>query len=243
MIIAAAQVDARPRRLAESVGAHVRMARAAADAGAELVVFPELSLTSYDRSLTFADAVDPADPAFAPLAALARDRGIVVVAGAPLASADGLLIGSLVFGPGDRVGTYTKRYIHHTETPQFSPGSGGPLLRVGAASVGLAICAEVNHPAHVVDTVASGADIYASSCFLSPGGYDTDFRRLQSCAETHCVVALMANFADSPALESAGQSAIWDDEGTLLAMAPAQGECLVIATRDGAWWAGRTIAA
>lgn len=243
MTLAAAQLEARPRRLADSVEAHRRLAQAAAAAGAELVVFPELSLTSYDTSLTLADALDPAGAAFTPLSTLARERNIAIVAGAPLASKAGLLIGSLVFHPGGGTGTYTKRYIHHSEAPTFAPGSGGPLLRVGAARVGLAICAEVNHPAHVVDTVASGAEVYASSCFLSPGGYAKDFHRLHECAVTHGVVALMANFADSAALESAGKSAIWDEEGTLLAAAPERGEWLVLAAREGARWKGRAIQA
>jgi len=239
--LAAAQIEARPRRLADSIDAHLSLARAAAGADAGLVIFPELSLTSYDTTLTLADALDPADPALAPLSALARARGLVVVAGAPLASSDGLLIGSLVFHPDGAVGTYTKRYLHHSETPTFAPGSGGPLVRAGGSDVGLAICAEVNHPAHVVDTVASGAAVYASSCFLSPGGYGKDFRRLQECAVAHGVVTMMANFADSPALGSAGGSAIWDATGALLAAAPAAGECLVVAAPERGRWTGRVI--
>jgi predicted amidohydrolase len=52
------------------------------------------------------------------------------------------------------------------------------------------------------------------------------------------VPALMANFADSPDLESAGGTAAWDDEGRLLAAAPRTGECLVLAERDGSGWRG-----
>ena len=240
--LAAAQIEAHPRRLAGSIEAHLRAAAAAAGAGAALVVFPELSLTSYDTSLRRNDALAPDDPALAPLRSLARERRIVIVAGAPLASGNGLLIGSLIFGNDGSVETYTKCYLHHSETPTFAPGSGGPLLSVAGTTIGLAICAEVNHPAHIVDTVASGARVYASSCFLSPGGYDRDFHRLQSCAAVHGVVALMANFADSPALPAAGKSAAWDAGGHLLAAAPADGEWLVIAEPDGDRWTGRTLA-
>ena len=52
----------------------------------------------------------------------------------------------------------------------------------------------------------------------------------------------MANFADSRALASAGRSAVWDEEGNLLAAAPAEGEWLVLAERDGGRWTGRTLA-
>ena len=114
-------------------------------------------------------------------------------------------------------------------------------MRVAGTPVGLAICAEVNHPAHFPDAVASGARVYAASCFLSPRGYEKDFLRLTTCTQTLRIPALMANFADSPELESAGGTAAWDDEGRLLAAAPRTGECLVVAERVGKRWRGRVV--
>lgn len=241
MTLAAAQIEARPGRLAESMARHLELAALAADAGARLVIFPELSLTGYDTTLTLRDAIEPGDPRLRPLGELARRHGSVIVAGAPLRSERGLLIGSVVFRPDAPVTTYTKRYLHHSESPTFAAGEGGPLLAVGGARVGLAICAEVNHPAHVVDTVASGAQVYAASCFLSPGGYERDFRRLTACAGTHRLPVVMANFADSAALESAGGTAAWDDTGRLLAAAPRAGECVVVAARGNDGWTGRVL--
>ncbi len=240
---AAAQVAARPGRLAESVEAHLRLAEQAADEGAALVVFPELSLTGYRDTLTAGDAIEPGDPALEPLADLARRRGITIVAGAPLAAGRGLMIGSIIFRADGMRGTYTKRYLHESETAVFAPGDGGPLLGVNGTPVGLAICAEVNHPAHFPDTVASGARVYAASSFLSPRGYEKDFLRLTTCTSTLRVPALMANFADTPELESAGGTAAWDDAGRLLAAAPRRGECIVLALRDGERWRGWVAAA
>jgi predicted amidohydrolase len=238
LVLAAAQFVARPGRLGESVAAHLRMAEHAADEAASLVIFPELSLTGYSTGLTLDDAIDPREAALDPLADLARSRRITIVAGAPLARGRGLVIGSIIFGADGARGTYTKRYIHESESPVFAAGDGGPLLSIGGTPVGLAICAEVNHPAHFPDTVASGARVYAASCFLSPRGYEKDFLRLTTCTQVLRVPALMANFADSPDLESAGGTAAWDDEGRLLAAAPRTGECLVLAERDGGGWRG-----
>jgi predicted amidohydrolase len=240
-VIAAAQIRARPGRLAESVEAHLRLAGRAADEGASLVIFPELSLTGYSSALTHRDAIEPGDPMLEPLAELARERGITVVAGAPLASGRGIAIGSVTFGAGGARGTYTKRYLHESETPVFEPGEGGPLLAVAGTPVGLAICAEVNHPAHFPETVASGARIYAASSFLSPRGYEKDFLRLTVCTQTLRIPAVMANFADSADLESAGGTAAWDDEGRLLAAAPRAAECVVFAELDGEEWRGRVV--
>ena len=236
--IAAAQVAARPNRLAESIAAHLEFAERAADEGASLVIFPELSLTGYRDTLTPGDAITPRDDALEPLAELAQRRGITIVAGAPLERGRGLMIGSINFGADGTRGTYSKRYLHESETPVFTPGDGGPLLSVGGTPVGLAICAEVNHPAHFPDTIASGARVYAASSFLSPRGYEKDFLRLTACTQVMRVPALMANFADSPELESAGGTAAWDDEGRLLAAAPRTGECVVVAQRDRSSWRG-----
>lgn len=235
---AAAQVVARPERMGESIEAHLALAAQAADEGAALVVFPELSLTGYRYTLTAGDAIGPGDSALDPLADLARQRGITIVAGAPLAAGRGLMIGSIIFGADGTRGTYSKRYLHESEMEAFTPGDGGPLLRLDGTAVGLAICAEVNHPAHFPDTVASGARVYAASSFLSPRGYEKDFLRLTTCTATLRIPALMANFGDSPELESAGGTAAWDDAGRLLAAAPRSGECLVLAGRDGDRWRG-----
>ena len=235
---AAAQVVARPGRMGESIEAHRRLAERAADEGASLVIFPELSLTGYRDSLVVGDAIDPRDAVLEPLAELAQRRAITIVAGAPLERGRGLMIGSITFGADGTRGTYSKRYLHESETRVFTPGDGGPLLSVGGTPVGLAICAEVNHPAHFPDTIASGARVYAASSFLSPRGYEKDFLRLTTCTQIMRVPALMANFADSPELESAGGTAAWDDEGRLLAAAPRTGECVVVAQRDRYSWRG-----
>lgn len=215
------------------------MANMAADRGAELVLFPELSLTGYSRELTHNDALDPRHVALEPLAHVSRTRGIAIVAGSPLASAAGLLISSISFFPDGQTARYSKQHLHAGEEVTFVAGHGGPLLAIGDRTVGLAICAEINHPSHIEKTVERGADVYAASCFLTPAGYEVDCQRLQAYAKRHGVVVLMAN-SSGPCggFESAGGSAIWDDAGKLLAVAPAVGEYLVIATRNRSGWVG-----
>src|SRR5437764_69082 len=88
--IAVAQSIAVPGDLVRSVDDHIRLAKCAADRGARLVLFPELSLTGYDRRLTPADALMTTDPRLQPLQALADEREILVIAGAPIVSEGGL---------------------------------------------------------------------------------------------------------------------------------------------------------
>jgi predicted amidohydrolase len=241
--MAVGQIEARPDDLVAAVGAHVRMALAAAEWGAKLVVFPELSLTGYRRSLTRADAVAVTDPALVPLARTASQSAITIVAGAPLDSPKGLLIASLSFQPTGDIAIYAKQHLHPGEERTFAAGEGGELLTIDGTNVGLAICAEVNHPAHVARTVARGATVYAASAFFTPTGYDPDCQRLRGYARRYGVPVLLANYAGaSGGFESAGGSAIWDEAGELIAKAPDARAWLVGATRRGGRWDGRTLA-
>ena len=242
MLLAAAQLEARPGRLSEAVEAHVRFARAAAELGAKLLVFPELSLTGYSRALTREHALRVTDSWLDPLAEVSWKLGITLVIGAPIAGTDRLMIASFCLRPDGRVLTYTKRHLHQGEEGAFEAGYGGALLGVSGTQVGLAICAEINHASHVADAVALGAAVYAASCFLTPAGYSADCRTLQGYAALHGVVVVMANYTGvCGGFESAGGSAIWDDTGGLAARAPAKGEYLLMAARENHGWVGQCV--
>jgi len=209
---------------------HVALAVLAAGHGARIVLFPELSLTGYDRNLTIADALLATDPRLQPLRALAESRQIVIVVGAPVASADGLHIAALSFGPGAGVSTYLKEHLHEGEESAFVPGTGGETLPLGDHSVGLAICADIAHPDHAARTAGRGATIYAASCFLTEQGYQADAALLRGYARAYRMVVLMANYgAPIDTWRSAGRSAIWSGTGELLACAPPEGEALIYA--------------
>lgn len=56
------------------------------------------------------------------------------------------------------------------------------------------------------------------------------------------MAVLTANYAGwSGGSESAGQSAIWDEHGRIVAQAPANDQALVIARRDRGRWFGEVI--
>ena len=230
LTLAAAQIEACPGRLDQAIAVHVRMAGAAADGGAGLVVFPELSLTGYSRALKRHDAISPDASALRPLAETASKRGITIIAGAPMESPEGLRITNFCFLPDGRITTHTKKHLHPGEEICFIAGPGGPPLITAKTHVGLAICADIDHSSHVAESVQQGAKIYAASCFFTPSGYDTCAQRMQAYAKEHGIVALLANFTGaSGGFESAGQSAIWDKNGKILALAPRSGECLAMA--------------
>jgi predicted amidohydrolase len=241
-LLAVAQSTAVPRDVRENVSRHVRFASAAADHGVRMIVFPELSLTGYDLHLTTSDALAPEDPRLQPLRDVSRAHEIVVVAGAPLACPGGLCIGAIAFAPGGGVDTYTKQYLHGGEDVAFRPGRGGDPLSIDDHLVGLAICADATHPEHAREAVRRGATVYAAGCLITEDGYTADTALLQRYATDHGMLVLMANYgAPVGGWSPAGKSAIWSDDGTLLACAPAAGEALVIAERVSDHWVGRVV--
>jgi len=243
LTMAVAQSVSAPRDVEANVVRHLRQVELAAEHGAQLLLFPELSLTGYGHDLTAIDALAPTDPRLEPLREASEQYGMIVVAGAPTHSPIGLQISSLCWMPGQPGRIHGKEYLHPGEEATFVPGRGGEPLRVGAELVALAICADVTHPEHAGNAAACGATVYAASCFLPPEGYRADARLLELYARQHRLLVLMAN-SGAPIADwaSAGRSAIWDDCGEVLARAPAAGEALVLAQYDEAGWSGKTLA-
>lgn len=241
-MVAAAQSAEVFRDVVRSVRAHVRLAHVAADHGAQLVLFPELSLTGYDRALTREDALAFGDARLDPLQLAADEREIVIVAGAPIESGAGLHIGAMTFSPHGAGRVYEKEYLHDGEEVAFAPGRGGECIRIGDQVIGLAVCADVNHAEHPCAAANRGATIYAAGCFVTERGYSEFEQALRAYAERHVMLALMANYAaPTRSFASAGCSAIWSDSGELLARAPATGESIVIACREAEGWRGAVV--
>ena len=232
--VAVVQSIAVPGNMPWSVQDHIRLASRAADLGSRIALFPELSLTGYDRRLTPADAVTLDDPRVSPLQAVADARDILIIAGAPVLSPCGLHIGALCFCPGRGGTMYLKQFLHEGEEAAFVPGSGGEALAIAGRIVCVAICADITHAEHANEAARRGAEIYAASCCLTPSGYAADAALLEGYARDHRMAVMMANYgAATGGWMSAGRSAIWSSTGGLLAQGPSKGEAVAVAALTG----------
>ena len=117
---------------------HINLIRRAGDAGADVVVFPELSLSAYaidDLHMQSAllDAVERQLPA---LARAAGEAGLAAVVGAPIRHGDRLLNCAVLLSGGEIVGavpkTYLPNYREYYEKRWFSAGDdlGAETLRI-----------------------------------------------------------------------------------------------------------------
>ncbi|AZF04785.1 carbon-nitrogen hydrolase family protein [Pseudomonas sp. R5-89-07] len=245
LILAAAQTLSTAGDVAANIARHLVFMQAAAAQGVQLLVFPELSLTGYEPALAADLAIAPEAPLLTPLREMARELKLTSVVGMPvrLAPNADVLIGALVLGADGSLAVYTKQYLHPGEEVAFAAGRGGAVLEWGNDRIALAVCADFSHADHPRQAALARANIYAASVLISESGYATDCALLQGYAVEHNLLVLMANHGGpSGGWACAGRSAIWANDGHLLAVVPGVGEALVIARRDGAHWVGHVVA-
>lgn len=109
--IAVAQTCPTPGDVAANLAQHVALARLAIAGGAQVVVFPELSLTGYELDQAAALAFEPLDARLEPLLALAHQAQVTIVAGAPVRLKGQLHLGAAVLDADGGLDWYTKRHL------------------------------------------------------------------------------------------------------------------------------------
>ena len=112
----------------ENAREHAALIRQASEAGCDLIVFPELSLSGYaiDDLHMQGALLDEVDRQLGELARAAADAGLVAVVGAPVRHGDRLLNTAVVLAGGEITGavpkTYLPNYREYYEKRWFSSG-------------------------------------------------------------------------------------------------------------------------
>ena len=241
LTLAAAQTVPLAGNVDVNLSDHLHFVGQAAEQGADLILFPELSLTGYEPELAADLAFVDNDPRLAPLQAAAHVHAITVVAGAPLRLGDQLHIAAFIFSPGQPVQVYLKHFLHPGEDRYFSPGRSKAICRCKGQKLFLAVCADISHPEHAVRASREGGDVFLASVFITPSGYEVDADLLQGYAKRHRFPVLMANYGGpSGTFSSGGRSAFWDEDGRLVQALPREGAGLLIARPSDGYWKGET---
>lgn len=239
-----------------NVEQHLRLAAIAAAEQAQVVVFPELSLTGYELDLAVDLAFTPEDPRLAPLVEAASAHSTTLVVGAPVAMGAGLQLGALLLSPDGTVDVYTKHHlgafpadanpggsVPPAERTVFDPGDHDPLLHFGADVAAVAICADTGRPSHPEQAARRGATSYLASMFVIPSDLEKDAANLETYATRHAMTVVFANYGGpSGGLPAAGSSAIWSPRGECLARLGKTGAGVVVARESDASWRAGTFA-
>jgi predicted amidohydrolase len=161
--IAAVQCVSHPGDIAGTVAEHTAQIAAAADDGAGVVLFPELSLTGYEPDLIDLHGIRIAvdDPVLRPLSRICQQRRVHALVGVPTAGTALPHIGILhIDARGTVRPAYAKQHLHVGEIGIFGAGSSGAVLDIGGWKLALSICSDAAVPSHPLAARRAGADAY-----------------------------------------------------------------------------------
>ena len=136
----------------------------ASDAGAKLIVLPELANSGYvfkSREEAFALAEEvPGGAACDAWMEVARNRNLYIVAGIAEREGDLLYNSSVVIGPKGYIGTFRKVHLWNEENLYFDPGNlGFPVFNTPIGRIGTFICYDGWFPESYRLCALQGADI------------------------------------------------------------------------------------
>jgi predicted amidohydrolase len=215
MKIAAAQVRPLDGNIEANLGEHYRLIELATENEVSLIVFPEMSVTGYQRESAEDLSFTENDSRLEKLKNLSVEKNIVIVAGAPIKLDGQLHIGEFIFQPNGKTEIYTKQFLHQGEDEFFTPSFDyNPLLELNGETISLAICADITNPIHPANAAQKNTSLYLASIFYTPNGISECYEQLSRYARKYSMNILMANYCgESYNWSAAGQSAFWSKNG------------------------------
>lgn len=229
--ISLAQVPVVRGALDENLIQHIKMIEQSAQYNADLIVFPELSLSGYELDLVQELAFVKSSPILKGLAQAAVHNNIIVIAGAPLASDTNTkpTIGAVICMPDGSTQFYSKQYLHQGEDKFCSNGATDYFLDINGNKIALAVCADFVSPEHSRRASEVGADIYIASALISENGFATDAKILSGIASKYSFPVLLSNhISTTGGWNTFGNNSVWNEYGALVVSSGSREPCLVL---------------
>jgi len=216
MKISVAQTRPVKADIETNIDNHKRLIDLAVSNGADIIIFPELSLTGYEPRLSKELATNLNDSRFDGFQNISDTGQITIGVGIPLKNNGGICISMILFRPHNPRQTYFKKYLHADEEEFFISGQNSSVLINKKPNIALAICYELSVPEHSENAFKSGAEIYIASVAKTVDGVEKAVKSLAGIANKYSMTVLMSNcIGQCDGDECAGKTSIWNDKGIL----------------------------
>ena len=162
--VACVQMHPRIGDKAANLANSIASIQRAAEAGAQLVVLPELVNIGYvfeslKEFFSLAKEI-PAGPTCQSWLQVAQRLGVTLVAGIAEREGDSLYNAAVVIGPVGNIGIFCKVHLWNTENLFFEPANlGFPVFKTPLGRIGVAICCDIWYPETFRLAALKGADI------------------------------------------------------------------------------------
>ncbi len=235
MRLALVQIDTVVGDLDENRALILRRLDESRQAGADLVLFPELAVTGYppEDLLLRPGFVRAAERSLRAIATSVR--GVVALVGTPWFEGD-LYNACAVLADGEVKAVYRKRFLPNygvfDENRYFASGRDLVALRHGETLVGVTICEDMWQPGPPTTDLALGGATLLVNLSASPFHVGKDREREEMFAararDTSSFVAFVNAVGGQDELVFDGHSLVLDDEGEVIARAPGFEEALLV---------------
>lgn len=222
---------------------HHEAVELAAEHGADIVLFPELSLTGYELALAEECQVYSDSWIVQELSSIATENSVAVIAGAPLGNGDSKpSIGAIISFPDGSTEFYRKQYLFTGEGEFCSEGDDNFVFTWNGYRIALAICADFANPKHSADAKAAEADLYLTGALLPENSFERDSGILKGIALEHGFPVLLSNhISQTGGWKGGGRSSVWNSSGELVTAGSSQEAGIVLCSINGDSISGKWI--
>jgi predicted amidohydrolase len=215
---ALAQLNTVKGNIAENLKLHKKFCSEAAHQGADIITFPELSLTGYEPTMIGELALEPSSDLLKELSQHSVSNSIIIVCGCPIKNNQFKpYIGSIICFPNGKVDIYAKQYLHQGESEFCVAGAENYFFNIKQNKIALAICADFTDSRHQTHAISENADFYLVSALISKRGFSEDSLLLSNIAKKINAPVLLSNFiGETGGWDAAGKCSVWDKEGNVV---------------------------
>ena len=236
MKVAAAQIACTPGDISANLRKIRDFAGRAKSAGAELVVFPEMSDTGYSMPIIKKHAMPWSEGALPRLEQIAQEHSMAIISGISEREDDKIFNSQVFIGAnGELIGKYRKTHLVTVapldERPCFTAGDSFTSCESGPFNFGLTICYDLRFPEVCRKlTIKNKVNVFInSSAWPFPRVEHLRILALSRAIENQSYLVLANRVGTDDGVTFCGTSAIIDPYGVILAASAVDREELIYA--------------